>query len=110
MAASRSPGFAYELLKYGPPPLPVCGVGKDKQIDVHGSLFDLPGARTGLYFKELVQLTRELNAVFRRQARSMLRETQKRYGDKSIQITIALWKGGLYLTYARPARRRKRAR
>jgi hypothetical protein len=97
-----------------PDSLPVCGLGSDKQIDVHNSLlFDVATRAGGLYFKELAQLTTKLNGVFRREGRAYLLKKQKDLGDKSIQLTIALYKGGLYLTYAKlvwkRAPRRKRA-
>jgi hypothetical protein len=92
-----------------PPPdnLPECGVGKDKQIDVHDSkLFDVAARDSGVYFRELDALTKKLNQVFARDGRTCLSKKQKELGDRSIQLTIALYKGGLYLTYARPARKR----
>ena len=94
-----------------PESLPVCGLGEDKQIDVHGSrLFDVATRDGGVYFKELAQLTRKLNGVFGREGRALLRKKQKDLKDKSIQLTIALYKGGLYLTYAQPVRKRARRR
>ena len=86
-------------------------VGSDKQIDVHGfRLFDVATRAGGVYFKELAQLTKKLNGVFRRDGRAYLLKKQKELGDKSIQLTIALYKGGLYLTYAKPVRKRARRR
>ena len=94
-----------------PTSLPECGVGSDKQIDVHDSrLFDVAARESGVYFKELAGLTRKLNGVFRRDGRASLLKKQKDLQDKSIQLTIALYKGGLYLTYARPVRRRSQRR
>ena len=97
-----------------PDSLPVCGLGKDKQIDVHGfKLFDVATRASGLHFKDLVQLTTKLNGIFLRDGRGCLLRKQKELDDKSIQLTIALYNAGLYLTYARPVRkkaqRRKRA-
>jgi hypothetical protein len=37
------------------------------------------------------------------------REKQKDLQDKTIELTIALSKGGLYLTYAKPVRKRPNA-
>lgn len=96
-----------------PGSLPECGVGKDKQIDVHTKLFDVAARDSGVYFPELAGLTGKLNAVFAREGRAFLRKKQRDLKDKTIELTIALYKGGVYLTYAKPvrnrARRRKRA-
>jgi hypothetical protein len=92
-----------------PDSLPECGVGSQKQIDVHTKLFDVAARNSSVYFPELAQLTGKLNAVFRREAGALLRKKQKEVGDKSIELTIALSKGGLYLTYAKPVRQRSRA-
>ena len=93
------------------PTIPTCGVGPGTQYDVHNPLlFDVPTRDSGVYFRELVQLTRKLNAVFRREGRPYLRSLQKERRDKSIQLTIALYKGGLYLTYAKPLRKRAERR
>jgi hypothetical protein len=87
--------------------LPECGLGSAKQIDVHDSkLFDVATRASGVYFKELAQLTTRLNGVFRRDGRACLLKKQRELHDKSIQLTIALYKGGLYVTYARPVRKR----
>jgi hypothetical protein len=94
-----------------PDSLPECGVGSEKQIDVHGTrLFDVAARDSGVYFKELAQLTRKLNGVFGRDGRAFLRKKQKDLQDKTIELTIALYKGGLYLTYARPVRKRAQRR
>jgi hypothetical protein len=87
-----------------------CGVGEEKQIDIHDlkTLFDIPWLSSSLYFRELAGLTKKLNAVFAREAPAFLRKKQKEDGDKTIELTIALYKGGLYLTYARPVRKRAR--
>lgn len=93
-----------------PDSLPVCGLGTDKQIDVHvTSLFDVATRGDGVYFPDLAGLTRRLNALFRRQAGALLRKKQREVGDKSLEVTLALYRGGLYLTYAKPVRKRSRA-
>jgi hypothetical protein len=89
-----------------PDSLPECGVGSDKQIDVHTKLFDVAERDSGVYFPELAQLTKKLNAVFAREGRTLLRKKQRDLKDKTIELTIALSKGGLYLTYAKPVRKR----
>jgi hypothetical protein len=92
-----------------PDSLPECGVGTDKQIDVHVTrLFDVATRGNGVYFPELVRLTGTLNALFRREGGALLRKKQKELGDKSIELTIALYRGGVYLTYAKPVRKRAR--
>ncbi|MDQ5871679.1 MAG: hypothetical protein M3547_05680 [Acidobacteriota bacterium] len=94
-----------------PDSLPVCGLGEDKQIDLHPSrLFDIATRKNGLYFKELVGLTRKLNSVFAREGPALLRKKQKDLKDNTIELTIALYKGGLYLTYAKPVRKRAQRR
>jgi hypothetical protein len=96
-----------------PDSLPVCGLGTDKQIDVHKKLFDVAARDSGVYFPELGGLTKKLNGVFAREAPALLRKKQRELNDKTIELTIALTRGGLYLTYAKPVRkrgpRRKRA-
>jgi hypothetical protein len=89
-----------------PDSLPVCGLGKDKQIDVHTKLFDVAARDSGVYFPELAGLTGKLNAVFTREGRPLLRKKQREVKDKTIELTIALYKGGVYLTYAKPVRKR----
>ena len=92
-----------------PDSLPECGLGEDKQIDLHPSkLFDVATLKTGVYFPELVRLTKKLNGVFAREGPAMLRKKQRELKDKTIELTIALTRGGLYLTYARPVRKRAR--
>ena len=91
-----------------PDSLPVCGLGNDKQIDVHTKLFDVAAPKSGVYFKELAGLTKKLNGVFAREGRPLLRKKQRELKDSTIELTIALYKGGLYLTYAKPVRRRAR--
>jgi hypothetical protein len=94
-----------------PDSLPECGVGTDKQIDVHVTrLFDVATRGNGVYFPELARLTGNLNAVFRREGGALLRKKQKEVRDKSIELTIALYRGGLYLTYAKPVRKRAQGR
>ena len=97
-----------------PDSLPECGVGTDKQIDVHDTkLFDVATSNSGVYFPELAGLTKKLNDVFAREGPALLRKKQAEVKDKTIELTIALTRGGLYLTYAKPVRkrgpRRKRA-
>jgi hypothetical protein len=89
-----------------PDSLPVCGLGKDKQIDVHTKLFDVAARNSGVYFPELAGLTKKLNAVFAREGRALLRKKQRDLQDNSIELTIALYDGGVYLTYAKPVRKR----
>jgi hypothetical protein len=73
-------------------------------------LFDVAARGSSIYFKELAQLTNKLNTVFGREGPRLLREKQKDLKDKTIELTIALYKGGLYLTYAKPVRKRTQRR
>jgi hypothetical protein len=91
-----------------PDSLPECGVGTDKQIDVHTKLFDVATRDSGVYFPELVRLTKKLNGIYSREAPALLRKKQREEKDKTVELTIALTRGGLYLTYAKPVRRRKK--
>jgi hypothetical protein len=91
----------------GPDNPPQCGAGKSKQIDIHTTLFDVATRSTGLYDKDLADLTRKLNAVFRAEGPAALRRKQKEWDDKSLELTVALHDGALYLTYARPVHRRR---
>ena len=92
-----------------PDSLPECGVGTDKQIDVHDTkLLDVATRSTGVYFPELARLTKKLNGVFAREGPALLRKKQREQKDKTIELTIALTRGGLYLTYAQPVRKRVR--
>ena len=93
--------------------LPQCGVGKETQIDIHVSstnqalaLFDVPPPDSGIYFPELARLTRKLNTAFNAAARPALNRRRREYGLKTLEVTIALVKGQLYITYARPVRKR----
>lgn len=94
-----------------PDSLPECGLGEDKQIDLHPSkLFDVATRASGVYFPELVRLTKKLNGVFAREGPALLRKKQRALKDKTIELTIALTRGGLYLTYAKPVRKRANRR
>jgi hypothetical protein len=89
---------------------PVCGEGKDTQIDVHegGNLFDIPATSSPLHFPELTALSRALNTVYRRQAAGCLRRKRREWGQPSLELTLALHGGGVYLVYSVPKARRKR--
>jgi hypothetical protein len=94
-----------------PDSLPECGLGEDKQIDLHPSrLLDVATRATGVFFPELVRLTKKLNAVFAREGPALLRKKQREEKDRTIELTLALTRGGLYLTYAKPVRKRARRR
>lgn len=90
--------------------LPQCGVGEETQIDIHFTnntlaLFDVPPADSGVYFPELAKLTRKLNTAFNAGARPALARRRREFGVKRLEVTIALVKGRLYITYARPVRK-----
>ena len=65
---------------------------------------------TGVYFPELVRQTKKLNAVFAREGPALLRKKQAEVKDRTLELTIALTRGGLYLTYAKPVRKRAQRR
>src|SRR5690349_6458275 len=83
--------------------LPQCGVGKETQIDIHVAasgtlqLFDIAPQDSGARFPELVKLTRELNAVFNKTAKPALDRRRKATGLKTLEVTIALVQGELYI-------------
>jgi len=93
--------------------IPTCGVGKEIQIDIHESgsnnhlaLFDIAPQDSGVHFPELAKLTRALNAVFDKGARPALKRRRRETGLKNLEVTLALVKGQLYITYARRVRKR----
>ena len=92
--------------------IPQCGTGKEKQIDIHVAstgtlqLFDPAPPDSGAHFPELVKLTRQLNAVFNKTAKPALARRRRTTGLKNLEVTIALVKGQLYITYARRDPRR----
>jgi hypothetical protein len=94
--------------------IPQCGVGNETQIDIHEDpapkknlqLFDIAPPDSGAHFPELAKLTRELNAVFYKGARPALDRRRREFGVKNLEVTIALVKGQLYITYARRVRKK----
>jgi hypothetical protein len=94
--------------------IPVCGEGKEVQIDVHVvsastnnlALFDIAPQNSGVHFPELAGVTRELNAVFNKRVKPALDRRRRETGIKKLEVTIALVKGQLYITYARRVRKR----
>ena len=92
--------------------IPQCGVGKETQIDIHVAanntlqLFDIAAPDSGAHFPELAKLTGELNAVFNKAAKPALDRRRRETGMKTLEVTIALVKGQLYITYARRVRKK----
>jgi hypothetical protein len=94
---------------------PLCGRGKESQISVPdppkppkaATLFHMP--HSGSSFPELVALTKRLNAVFSRDAWRCLSQKRELIREKTLEITFAFDRGRLYLTYAIPVRKPRRA-
>jgi hypothetical protein len=93
--------------------LPICGQGKEKQIDLGitptlGALsVMLDEPPKGSSFPELVALTKRLNAVVSKKAGELLRKKRESTGEKRLELTLALDRGRLYLTYSVPVGRRR---
>ena len=95
--------------------IPVCGEGKEIQIDIHEApgpsknlaLFDIAPQDSGAHFPELAKLTRGLNAAFNKSVKPALARRRRETGMKTLEVTIALVKGQLYITYARRVRKRR---
>jgi hypothetical protein len=68
-------------------------------------LFDIAPPKSGVYFPELARLSRKLNTAFQKDAWPALNRRRKEYGLKSLEVTLALVKGRLYITYARSVRK-----
>lgn len=97
---------------------PVCGSGSKQQYEIieepkpkppkATALFDMPFR--GSSFPELVSLAKRLNAVFNRSAWRSLDKRRKSTGEKRLEITLAVDRDRLYLTYALPVRGRRASR
>ena len=92
----------------------------DKQIDIPNPklqpdktfeyvLFDTlskgtapPSTMNNVYYPELEKLARKLNKTFEKKGAKYLLKKQKELNDNTIQISIALLNGSLYLTYTKP--------
>ncbi len=94
----------------------------DKQIDIpnpkpqHDKTFDYtlfntpsngnatspPSAMNNVFFPELEKLSRKLNKAFEKKGAKYLLKKQKELNDNTIQISIALLNGSVYLTYTKP--------
>jgi hypothetical protein len=93
----------------------------DKQIDIPNPklqpdktfeyiLFNTPSngnanpssTMNNVIFPELEKLSRKLNKAFGKKGAKYLLKKQKELNDNTIQISIALLNGSLYLTYTKP--------
>ena len=54
------------------------------------------------YNPELEKLSRKLNKTFKKKGAKYLLKKQKELNDTSIQISVALANGGVFLTYTKP--------
>ena len=96
-------------------PIGACGIGRYKQIDIHFadtddlSLLDIAKpTQKHLYAPELASLSRQLNTLFEKEGRACVEKVRREEQDNSIQLTMALVRGSLYLAYARPSTKRRR--
>jgi hypothetical protein len=98
----------------------------DKQIDIPNpklqpdktfeyTLFNTPSkgnanqlsAMNNVFFQELEKLSRKLNKTFEKKGAKYLLKKQNELNDNTIQISIALLNGSLYLTYTKPTNAEK---
>jgi hypothetical protein len=98
----------------------------DKQIDIPNpklqpdktleyTLFHTPSNRNAnqlsamnnVFFPELEKLSRKLNKAFEKKGAKYLLKKQNEFNDNTIQISIALLNGSLYLTYTKPTNAEK---
>jgi hypothetical protein len=98
----------------------------DKQIDIPNpklqpdktleyTLFHTPSngnanqlsAMNNVFFPELEKLSRKLNKAFEKKGAKYLLKKQNELNDNTIQISIALLNGSLYLTYTKPTNAEK---
>lgn len=61
-----------------------------------------PSAMNNVFFPELEKLSRKLNKTFEKKGVKHLLKKQKELNDNTIQISIALLNGSVYLTYTKP--------
>ena len=61
-----------------------------------------PSAMNNVFFPELEKLSRKLNKTFEKKGVKYLLKKQKELNDNTIQISIALLNGSVYLTYTKP--------
>jgi hypothetical protein len=58
--------------------------------------------KNNAYYPELEKLSRKLNKTFKKRGSKYLLKKQKELNDTSVQISIALANGGVFLTYTKP--------
>jgi hypothetical protein len=61
-----------------------------------------PSTMNNVVFPELEKLSRKLNKAFGKKGAKYLLKKQKELNDNTIQLSIALLNGSLYLTYTKP--------
>ena len=61
-----------------------------------------PSTMNNVVFPELEKLSRKLNKAFGKKGAKYLLKKQKDLNDNTIQLSIALLNGSLYLTYTKP--------
>ena len=61
-----------------------------------------PSTMNNVVFPELEKLSRKLNKAFGKKGAKYLLKKQKELHDNTIQLSIALLNGSLYLTYTKP--------
>ena len=68
----------------------------------NGNATSPPSAMNNVFFPELEKLSRKLNKTFEKKGVKHLLKKQKELNDNTIQISIALLNGSVYLTYTKP--------
>ena len=99
-----------------PPGLPVCGLGKGSQIDVHKpkpkpkpkpderiELFNIPPSGSPHYRPELVWLAKQINTLLTDHGLPLVKMQRQLHDEPSVELTVSLERDGLYLSYARNA-------
>ena len=61
-----------------------------------------PSTMNNVSFPELEKLSRKLNKAFEKKGAKYLLKKQKELNDDTIQISVALLKGSVHLTYTKP--------
>ena len=97
-----------------PPGLPVCGLGKGSQIDVHKpkpkpkpseriELLNIPPSGSPHYRPELVWLAEQVNALLTDHGLPLVKMQRQLHKEPTVELTVSLERDGLYLSYARNA-------
>ena len=99
-----------------PPGLPVCGLGKGSQIDVHKpkpkpkpkpseriELLTIPPKKSPHYRPELVWLAEQVNALLTDHGIPLVKMQRQLHNEPTVELTVSLERDGFYLSYARNA-------